>query len=107
MAAAELVPMVTAGRIMYFQPLKPDAGSNFQRRANNNISNNPCQKFGMAFPIMARVMATLSNMEYCLTADTIPNVNPMITARTMEQDASFREFGNAWAILAATGCLVA
>ena len=47
-AAAELVPIVTAGSIIYVHPPNPEAGSIFQCNANNNIRRSPCQKFGIA-----------------------------------------------------------
>ena len=55
---------------------KPEAGSQPNRNENSNISNNPCQKFGIALPTIAKAMATLSKTEYCFAAEIMPKTVP-------------------------------
>ena len=45
------------------------------------INIKPVQKFGMETPVKANIVASLSKMEYCLTAAITPVTTPMMVAK--------------------------
>ena len=57
-------------------------------------------------PAMAKIVTTLSNMEYCRTAVNMPHGIPMIRARAMAMAESFSVMGKADMSSFQTGRLV-
>ena len=93
MLAAELAPMVTAGRIQCFGVLNPEGGSQRKTTENSRISIIPIQKLGIETPAMETTRQMLSIREYCRVAETMPAVTPTITAITMLSPASLTVVG--------------
>ena len=102
MLAALLTPSAMPGRITQEKESKPDAGSHFNFTQKSSISSSPHQNDGIDMPIMEMLITILSIIEYCLIADTMPNVSPNTTAKTTAKLASLTVLGKVCAMRVAT-----
>lgn len=88
MLAQQDTPLVIVGKTKYFHDPAPLEGNHPRLRENVIISNRPNQKAGIAIPIKEITMPTLSNIEFCLSADIVPMGTEKIKANIILAVAS-------------------
>ena len=97
--AAHPVPNVSAGRTMLRNrgtspsPI-PCEGSQPSVSEKTITASSPNQKFGMATPINAKTMDTLSMSEYCFFAEMMPTGMPISSATRIPATARTQVLGN-------------
>ena len=74
--------------------------------AKNRTRTIAIQNDGADAPKSETTVPILSKTEYCLTAETIPHVTPIITPSNVLSSASFSVFGYRVIISRKTGCPV-